>query len=91
MTHIINREQIVSQLLKGYGQQITGSFFVKGSQNDPSIRPWPYDLEKAGKLLDEACWIDTDGDCLRAKEGLPFRFKFMYTSESALYKDWSSF
>jgi peptide/nickel transport system substrate-binding protein len=43
-------------------------------------------LEKAGKLLDEAGWIDTDGDGLRDKDGVPFKFKFMYSSESALYK-----
>jgi len=86
MTHIVNREQIVSHLLKGYGQRITGPFFIKGSQNDPSVEPWPYDLEKARRLLDEAGWIDTDGDGLRDKNGVPFRFKVMYSSENALYK-----
>ena len=85
MTHIINREQIVSQLLEGYGQIVTGSFYINGPQYDSSIEPWPYDLNKARELLDEAGWRDTDGDGIRDKNGVAFRFKFMYSNSSALY------
>ena len=86
MTHIINRERIVADLLKGHGQVISGPFFVKGSQNDPAIKPWPYDLNRARQLLDEAGWRDTDGDGLRDKDGKPFRFRFMYSNSYALYE-----
>jgi len=86
MTHIVDREQIVSRLLKGNAQMLSGPFYIKGLQNDPSIKPWPYDLEKASKLLDEAGWIDTDGDGLRDKNGVPFRFKFMYSSTATIYQ-----
>ncbi|UCE98582.1 MAG: peptide-binding protein [Planctomycetota bacterium] len=86
MTHIINREQIVSKLLKGLGRTITGPFFINGPQNDPNIEPWPYDLNRARELLDETGWIDSDEDGLRDKKGVPFRFKFMYSSDNALYR-----
>jgi peptide/nickel transport system substrate-binding protein len=86
MTHIINREQIISQLLKGISRTITGPFYINGRQNDPNIKPWPYSLEKARRLLDEAGWRDTDGDGLRDKDGVPFRFKFMYSNSYALYE-----
>ncbi len=86
MTHAINREQIVSRLLEGYGQTITGPFYIHGPQNDPNIEAWPYDLEKARKLLDEAGWVDTDGDGLRDKGGVPFRFEFMYSTSYVLYE-----
>lgn len=86
MTHIVNRPQIVSELLKGQAETITGPFYLKGNQNDPDIKPWPYDLEKARALLDEAGWIDTDGDGVRDKNGTPFRFKFMYSSHHILYQ-----
>jgi peptide/nickel transport system substrate-binding protein len=85
MTHIIDREQIVSKLLKGQGRIITGPFFINGPQNDPNIEPWPYDLNRARELLDEAGWVDSDKDGLRDKNGVPFRFKFMYSSDNALY------
>jgi len=86
MTHIVNRPQIVSELLKGQAETITGPFYLKGNQNDPDIKPRPYDLEKARELLDEAGWIDTDGDGVRDKNGTPFRFKFMYSSHYILYQ-----
>ena len=86
MTHIVNREQIVSHLLKGHGREISGPFFIKGKQNSPDIELWPYDLGRARELLESAGWRDTDGDGLRDKDGSELRFRFMYASESALYK-----
>jgi len=85
MTHIIDREKIIDNLLKGSGKIITGPFYSGGGQGDPDIAPWPYDPERAKSLLDQAGWIDTNGDGVRDKNGIPFRFKFMYTSSSTLY------
>ncbi|MGA2172754.1 MAG: peptide-binding protein [Sedimentisphaerales bacterium] len=80
MTYAVNRPAIVEYIQKGYGKIVTGTFYIYGKQNDPNIKPWPYDLEKAKKLLDEAGWIDHDGDGIRDKNGVPFRFKFLYPS-----------
>ena len=50
------------------------------------IEPYPYDLEKAAALLDEAGWIDTDDDNIRDKEvdgdELSLILEFEYTSGS---------
>jgi len=86
MTHIVNRREIISKLLKGHGEMVTGPYYIKGPQNDPDIRPRPYDLDRAKELLDEAGWIDSDGDGLRDKDRVAFRFRFMYSSASALYE-----
>ena len=86
MTHIIDREQIVSKLLKGQGRLISGPFFINGPQNDPNIKPWSYDLNRARELLDAVGWVDSDGDGLRDKNGIAFRFRFMYSSDNALYR-----
>jgi peptide/nickel transport system substrate-binding protein len=85
MTLAINREQIVSELLRGYGTIVTGPFYINGTQNDPNIKPWPYDIEKARQLLDETGWIDHDGDGVRDKDGIRFRFRFLYSVESETY------
>jgi peptide/nickel transport system substrate-binding protein len=86
MTHIIDREQIVVRLLRGCGRVISGPFYFDGPLNDDSIEPWPCDLGRAGQLLDQAGWVDTDGDGLRDKNGVAFRFEFMYSSGYALYE-----
>ena len=86
MTHIIDRETIAKNLLKGEVEIATGPFYIYGRQTDPNIKPWPYDLEKAAALLDEAGWKDSDGDGIRDKNGLPFRFKFAYSTGQLFYE-----
>ena len=81
MTHIIDRKAIIANLLKGLGHPITGPFYVFGPQNYPSIEPWPYDPERAKELLDEAGWVDSDGDGVRDKDGIAFRFRFVIVSQ----------
>jgi peptide/nickel transport system substrate-binding protein len=86
MTHLVDREEINKHLLKGLGRIVTGPFYILGPQYDPNIQPWPYDPNKARQLLDEAGWIDHDGDGIRDKNGTPFKFKFMTVSGSPLYE-----
>ena len=48
----------------------TGRQFRRGEWPEPL----PYDPEQARVLLDAAGWKDLDGDGVREKDGLPFRF-----------------
>jgi peptide/nickel transport system substrate-binding protein len=87
MTHLVDREAIKNHILRNSEARIpTGTFFIYGPQNDPNITPWPYDPEKAKQLLDEAGWIDHDGDGIRDKNGVPFRFKYMISADLALHE-----
>jgi peptide/nickel transport system substrate-binding protein len=86
MTHIVGRQQIITHLLQGYGREITGPFCNLGPKNDPTIEPWPYDPQKASQLLDAAGWRDTNGDGVRDKNGLRFRFNLAYSNSYALYE-----
>ena len=81
MTHIVNRKKIIQYLLKGLGREVTGPFYILGKQNNPNIEPWLYDPQQAKQLLGEAGWIDTDGDGIRDKDGIPLRFKLMIVSQ----------
>ncbi len=36
----------------------------------PELEPWPYDPVRAAELLDDAGWIDTNGDGTRDKDGV---------------------
>ena len=65
----INKEGFVSVLLNGYGYVGTGAFpdsFSFGGQN---LTTESYDPEGAKALLEEAGWVDSDGDGIREKDG----------------------
>jgi peptide/nickel transport system substrate-binding protein len=82
MTMAINRDRIIKQNLNGMGVPIHGTFYVYSNSNDASIKPWPYDPEKARRLLEEEGWYDSDGDGILDKEiegkRVPFQFTLVY-------------
>ena len=63
----IDKDSFVSVLLKGYGYPAVGVFpdtFSFGGQN---LTTESYDPDGAKKVLEEAGWVDSDGDGIRAK------------------------
>ncbi|MGM0558541.1 MAG: ABC transporter substrate-binding protein [Myxococcota bacterium] len=78
MTHAFNRKAIVRDVLKGLGKVTTGPFLPDHPANNPKVEPYPYDLEKAEQLLEEAGWKDIDDDGIREKtiDGEETEFKF---------------
>ncbi len=86
MTYALDREAIVEHLLNGEAKITTGPFYIFGDQYDPNIKPWPYDLARAAELLDEAGWVDSDGDGIRDKNGKKFSFRLAYGTGRAFYE-----
>ncbi len=76
-SYAINVEEIIDGVLLGYGQPANGPFKPGTWAHDPNIKPYPFDQAKARKLLDEAGWIDRDGDGVRDKQGQPFAFTIL--------------
>jgi ABC-type transport system substrate-binding protein len=96
MTMAANREAWQRDILVNEAVFPTGVAFPASPEYDKTIKPWPYDLAAAAKLLDEAGWVDGDGNGVREKmidgQKVEFRFKVVQGSASpeleAIRNDW---
>jgi ABC-type transport system substrate-binding protein len=78
LTQALDRQGLVDGVFGGLGTVTSGPFDQGNPCYDPSIAPWPYDLDAAATLLDEAGWTDTDGNGIRDKviDGKKVQFEF---------------
>lgn len=74
LTTAINRESIVQGVLLGLGDVANTPYKPDTYWYNPHVKKFPYDPEKAKKMLEEAGWRDTDGDGVIDKDGKPFEF-----------------
>jgi len=78
-----NREELIDSLFYGL-YIIPATFWYDTPYEDPSIEPWPYDPEAAMALLDEAGWVDTNGDGTRDKDGVELVIQYSTTAGNEL-------
>jgi peptide/nickel transport system substrate-binding protein len=82
LTMLVDRDQIIQTINFGLGKPIASPFYLGSPQLDTDLKPLPYDPKRAGELLDEAGWTDHNGDGIRDKDGIPFRFELLGSSSS---------
>lgn len=87
MTMLADRQGVCDKIFLGYASVATGPFHYLGPQADPTVNPWPFDVQGARALLGEAGYDDRDGDgVLESAQGQPLSFKLTYPSGSDTYK-----
>jgi peptide/nickel transport system substrate-binding protein len=69
----IDRDSIIRHLLKNTVSEAGGMLSPLNWAYDGSARRWPYDPERAKRLLDEAGFVDPDGDGHRPRFRLSFK------------------
>ncbi len=74
LTYAINKKEIIEGALLGLGKPATGPYKPGTWQYNDNVRKFPYDPDKAKKLLAEAGWTDSDGDGVLDKDGKKFEF-----------------
>ena len=74
---LIDRQQIVDDVLNGQGVVARGPFLPWQWAFNPN-QPFPdYDPTAAADLLAQAGWVDTDGDGIRDNGSLPLQFSLL--------------
>lgn len=81
----IDKDGFVENLLDGYGYAAEGAFPDSFSYGGDAVDAKEYDPDAAAKLLEEAGWIDTDGDGIREKDGETLTIRWLtYPSRQEL-------
>ncbi|MGE3166097.1 MAG: ABC transporter substrate-binding protein [Planctomycetota bacterium] len=86
LTLALNRYAVPEKFFYGLGEVIPIGESVFSPYFNPERKPLPFDLAEAARLLQEAGWVDTDGDGVRDKvvDGtkLDFEFQLLISSSS---------
>lgn len=69
---------IINQVAAGQGVPTVANVWpsIEWAYNN-ELAPRSQDLERAQAILDEAGWVDSDGDGIREKDGQPLAFRLM--------------
>ncbi|HEX8340612.1 MAG TPA: ABC transporter substrate-binding protein [Tepidisphaeraceae bacterium] len=86
MTLLIDQQRLINEVMLGFAVPATGPFNPQSKQVDPSVKPYPYDVERALKLLAEAGWSDRGDGTLTNEQGQPFELTLTYRSGSPNYE-----
>lgn len=63
--HGIDRDRIIDMVYLGYGEKVFGILYPEVADYNPNLPQYDYDPDLANRILDEAEYIDTDGDGIR--------------------------
>ncbi len=72
----IDRDAIAAELYGFTGRPTAQLLVAPGSKVAPQPIPYEYNLEQANALLEEAGWVDTDGNGIRDRDGIEMRVTF---------------
>jgi peptide/nickel transport system substrate-binding protein len=81
----LDRQKLVQELFLGR-INVAATPWDNSPWVDPAIQPLPYDPEKAKALLDEAGWVDSNGDGTRDSNGVELVLKYGTTNREVRQK-----
>ena len=82
--HGLDREQLIADVANGQGIIADSILLPENWAHNPNTSIYEYDTERASALLDEAGWVDSDGDGIRDKDGRPMQF-LLHANDDALH------
>ena len=83
LNYAVNKQEIIDTIFYGLARVITGPFMLDSWAYNKDIDPVPCDPAKAKRLLEEAGWVDLDGDGWIEKDGDDFEFTLLVNQGNA--------
>lgn len=90
LTMLIDRTGINETLMRGLVYDITGPFSPMVEQNNPNIKPWPYDPAQARKKLTAAGWKQNARGVLE-RNGEELSFSLLIPSQNVIAESISTY
>ncbi len=73
----INVDEVIKTIYGGYADRATGPFIVGSKWLDPDVKGYRFNPEGAKRLLQEAGFVDRDGDGIREGKNGSLRFELI--------------
>jgi ABC-type transport system substrate-binding protein len=90
LNYLMNREMMLSKFFYGMFDAANGPIATTRDDNDHSVKPIPFDVEKAKSIFKEAGWKDTDKNGILDKivdgKKVELSFNILYSTE--LWQKW---
>lgn len=74
LNYALDKNLIIREIYEGRAVELPGSLSPYNNFVNKSLQPYPYDIDKATQLLEEAGWIDSNNDGILDKDGQPLSF-----------------
>jgi peptide/nickel transport system substrate-binding protein len=91
MAYLVPMDIMNKIINKGMNKRMIGPVATFKPEFNDTLKVIPFDVAKARKLLDEAGWVDTDGDFIRDKvvdgEKIQLSFNLNYMTTRIFWKD----
>ncbi|MFO7321922.1 MAG: ABC transporter substrate-binding protein [Chloroflexota bacterium] len=85
IAHAINKEGLIEVVFNGYGTPGCSALTKVMFGYDPATCDYLlYDPELSRSILEEAGWVDSDGDGIRERDGQPLQIQHWYRADSPL-------